>query len=247
MHKKDIDIWELYDSEKDPKKKFEIRNQIVDKYISLVKIVSGKLFSNYAKKVEYDDLIGYGVIGLIDAIDKYDHKKNIKFETYASIRIRGSIIDNIRNQDWVPRSVRQKSKDINEAVDYLWHKLGRDATDEELADHLGVDLDELDKIISQTSLYNIVSIEEEFEDNYKLQIVDDKRENSPQESLDYNDTVNELAKAIDKLKPKEKTIINLYYYENLTYKEISEIVGVTESRISQIVSSSLTKLREYMK
>lgn len=247
MHKKDIDIWELYDSEKDPKKKLEIRNQIVDKYISLVKIVSGKLFSNYAKKVEYDDLIGYGVIGLIDAIDKYDHKKNIKFETYASIRIRGSIIDNIRNQDWVPRSVRQKSKDINEAVDYLWHKLGRDATDEELADHLGVDLDELDKIISQTSLYNIVSIEEEFEDNYKLQIVDDKRENSPQESLDYNDTVNELAKAIDKLKPKEKTIINLYYYENLTYKEISEIVGVTESRISQIVSSSLTKLREYMK
>ena len=192
-------------------------------------------------------MIGYGVIGLIDAIDKYDHKKNIKFETYASIRIRGSIIDNIRNQDWVPRSVRQKSKDINEAVDYLWHKLGRDATDEELADHLGVDLDELDKIISQTSLYNIVSIEEEFEDNYKLQIVDDKRENSPQESLDYNDTVNELAKAIDKLKPKEKTIINLYYYENLTYKEISEIVGVTESRISQIVSSSLTKLREYMK
>lgn len=247
MHKKDIDIWELYDSEKDPKKKLEIRNQIVDKYISLVKIVSGKLFSNYAKKVEYDDLIGYGVIGLIDAIDKYDHKKNIKFETYASIRIRGSIIDNIRNQDWVPRSVRQKSKDINEAVDYLWHKLGRDATDEELADHLGVDLDELDKIISQTSLYNIVSIEEEFEDNYKLQIVDDKRENSPQESLDYNDTVNELAKAIDKLKPKEKTIINLYYYENLTYKEISEIVGVTESRISQIVSSSLMKLREYMK
>lgn len=246
MDGKEVNIWEVYNLEKDPNKKLEIRNSIISKYVNLVKIVSGKLFSYYAQKIEYDDLMGYGVIGLIDAIDKYDYKKQIKFETYASFRIRGSIIDHVRNQDWIPRSVRQKSKAVNMAFQKLENELGREATDEELANYLGIEVEEIDKLLAQTSFYNVVSIEEEFADNYKLQLMDEKKENSPQESLEYKDTLNDLTKAIDKLKPKEKTIINLYYYENLTYKEISEIVGVTESRISQIVSSALVKLKDYM-
>lgn len=132
------------------------------------------------------------------------------------------------------------------AFQKLENELGREATDEELANYLGIEVEEIDKLLAQTSFYNVVSIEEEFADNYKLQLMDEKKENSPQESLEYKDTLNDLTKAIDKLKPKEKTIINLYYYENLTYKEISEIVGVTESRISQIVSSALVKLKDYM-
>ncbi|MBS6062365.1 sigma-70 family RNA polymerase sigma factor [Criibacterium bergeronii] len=246
MDGKEVNIWEVYNLEKDPNKKLEVRNSIISKYVNLVKIVSGKLFSYYAQKIEYDDLMGYGVIGLIDAIDKYDYKKQIKFETYASFRIRGSIIDHVRNQDWIPRSVRQKSKAVNMAFQKLENELGREATDEELANYLGIEVEEIDKLLAQTSFYNVVSIEEEFADNYKLQLMDEKKENSPQESLEYKDTLNDLTKAIDKLKPKEKTIINLYYYENLTYKEISEIVGVTESRISQIVSSALVKLKDYM-
>ncbi|TRW28621.1 FliA/WhiG family RNA polymerase sigma factor [Criibacterium bergeronii] len=246
MDGKEVNIWEVYNLEKDPNKKLEVRNSIISKYVNLVKIVSGKLFSYYAQKIEYDDLMGYGVIGLIDAIDKYDYKKQIKFETYASFRIRGSIIDHVRNQDWIPRSVRQKSKAINMAFQKLENELGREATDEELANYLGIEVEEIDKLLAQTSFYNVVSIEEEFADNYKLQLMDEKKENSPQESLEYKDTLNDLTKAIDKLKPKEKMIINLYYYENLTYKEISEIVGVTESRISQIVSSALVKLKDYM-
>lgn len=240
------DIWSLYVQETDKEKKSKIKEEIIVKYLDLVKIVSSKLFNYYAQKIEYDDLISYGVIGLIDAIDKFDYQKNIKFETYASIRIKGAIMDEVRNQDWIPRSIRKKSKTLNAAKDELEDKLGRDATKEELAIHMNINMDELSSLIQETATYNIVSMEDEIAENFRIQIVDTNIENSPEEKLLYNDTINTLAKAIDKLKEKEKLVINLYYYENLTYKEISDIVGVSESRISQIISACLAKLKKIL-
>lgn len=239
-------IWSLYAKEKNETKKRQIKDEIITRYVNLVKIVSGKLFNYYAQKIEYDDLVGYGVIGLIDAINKYDYTKNIKFETYASIRIRGAIIDQIRNQDWIPRTIRKKTKMLNLAIEEVESKLGREATKQEISQHMNLTLKEVEELFEETTTYNIVSIEDEITDNYKLQIMDTKKENSPEEQLIYKDTVDELAKAIDTLKEKEKLIINLYYYENLTYKEISEIVGVSESRISQIVSTCLSKLKKIL-
>ncbi|EHL17261.1 FliA/WhiG family RNA polymerase sigma factor [Peptoanaerobacter stomatis] len=239
-------IWFLYEKETDELKKKQLKEEIITNYIGLVKIVSGKLFNYYAQKIEYDDLMGYGVIGLIDAIDKYDYTKNIKFETYASIRIRGEIIDQIRNLDWIPRSIRKKMKTLNTTIEKLESQLGREATRQEISEYMQISLKEVDELFEETTTYNIVSIEDEITENYKLQIMDDKKENSPEENLIYKDTIKELAKAIDTLKEKEKLVINLYYYENLTYKEISEIVGVSESRISQIISSCLIKIKKIL-
>lgn len=239
-------LWALYDKETNEISKKELKNEIINNYIGLVKIVSGKLFNYYAQKIEYDDLMGYGVIGLIDAIDKFDYKKNIKFETYASIRIRGEIIDQIRSQDWIPRTIRKKIKTLNSAIEEIESTLGREATKQEIADFMKLSLKEFDELVEETTVYNIVSIEDEITDNYKLQIMDEKKDNSPEESLLHKEMIDQLARAIDTLKEKEKLVINLYYYENLTYKEISEIVGVSESRISQIISSCLIKIKKLL-
>ena len=240
------DIWYLYKNETNKDNKSKYKEEIIIKYVDLVKIVASKLFNYYAQKIEYEDLVGYGIIGLIDAIDKFDYTKNIKFETYASIRIKGAIMDEIRNQDWVPRAIRQKSKQLNNAIKTLEDKLCREATKEEIAQYMNISIDELLKLIDETSTFNIMSIEEEIADNYKIQIIDTNIKNSPANQLIYNDNINELAKAIDTLNDKEKLIINLYYYENLTYKEISEIVGLSESRISQIISICLSKLKKIL-
>jgi RNA polymerase sigma factor, fliA/whiG family len=236
----------LYKNETNKDNKSKYKEEIIIKYVDLVKIVASKLFNYYAQKIEYEDLVGYGIIGLIDAIDKFDYTKNIKFETYASIRIKGAIMDEIRNQDWVPRAIRQKSKQLNNAIKTLEDKLCREATKEEIAQYMNISIDELLKLIDETSTFNIMSIEEEIADNYKIQIIDTNIKNSPENQLIYNDNINELAKAIDTLNDKEKLIINLYYYENLTYKEISEIVGLSESRISQIISVCLSKLKKIL-
>ena len=240
------DIWYLYKNETNKDNKSKYKEEIIIKYVDLVKIVASKLFNYYAQKIEYEDLVGYGIIGLIDAIDKFDYTKNIKFETYASIRIKGAIMDEIRNQDWVPRAIRQKSKQLNNAIKTLEDKLCREATKEEIAQYMNISIDELLKLIDETSTFNIMSIEEEIADNYKIQIIDTNIKNSPENQLIYNDNINELAKAIDTLNDKEKLIINLYYYENLTYKEISEIGGLSESRISQIISVCLSKLKKIL-
>ena len=137
-------------------------------------------------------------------------------------------------------------KTLNTVMEELENKLGREASRHEIAEHMGISLKEVDELFDETATFNIVSIEDELSENVKIQIPDTKVENSPEQQLIYTDTVNDLAKAIDTLKEKEKIIINLYYYENLTYKEISEIIGISESRISQIISACLTKLRKLM-
>lgn len=244
---KNDDIWKKYDMEVDSNIKSEIKKEIIIKYINLVKIISGRLYNYYASNIEYEDLMSYGVIGLIDAIDKFDRTKNIKFETYASIRIRGSIIDQIRNLDWVPRSIRQKSKLLKDAYEVLDQKLGREPSNAEIAEYLGKTESEIKSMFDETSVFNIMSIEDDFKDNYKIQLKDETIDSSPEASAIKNDTLKELQLAIEKLSERDKIIINLYYYEGLTYKEIGEILKISESRVSQIHSKAIVKMRNQFK
>ncbi len=238
------DIWEQYIKEDNEEKKKELKKTIIEEYITLVKIIAGKLYNYYASNIEYDDLMSYGIIGLIDAIDKFDQSKNIKFETYASIRIRGSIIDQIRNLDWIPRSIRQKSKILKDANEALEAKFGREPSYIEIAKYLDKSVQEVLSLIDETTVYNVLSIEDDFNETFKIQLKDDNIESSPEDFTIYNDTIKELERTVGELNEREQLIINLYYYEGLTYKEIGEILSISESRVSQIHSKSISKMRK---
>lgn len=237
-------LWINYANEKNPRIKNEIKEELIITYISLVKIISGRLYNYYGANIEYDDLVGYGILGLIDAIEKYDYTKNIKFETYASIRIRGAIIDEIRNLDWIPRSIRKKSKQLKDATTKLESEFGREPSISELAKELDKTPQEMEKLIQETNIYNVVSLEDELADNLKIQIEDKTIEINPEGSLVKKDTIEILKGCIDNLKEKEQLVINLYYYEELTYKEIGKILEISESRVSQIHSKAIEKMKK---
>jgi RNA polymerase sigma factor for flagellar operon FliA len=195
--------------------------------------------------VEYDDLVGYGTFGLIDAIDKFDCTKGVKFETYASLRIRGAILDQIRKMDWIPRSIRQKQRKMDQAYQNLEIRYGRLANDEEIAKELDISVDELETWQNQTKITNIISLDEFME-----QGTESKVEQSLTEDFDQPDRIIEkqelkelLIKTLETLTEKEKKVIVLYYYEELTLKEISRILEVSESRISQLHTKALQKMR----
>ncbi|OPJ57115.1 sigma-70 family RNA polymerase sigma factor [Alkalithermobacter paradoxus] len=237
-----MELWNKYKEAKDEILKSDIKKDLILQYLSLVKIIAGRLYNYYGSNVEYDDLVSYGIIGLIDAIQKYDCSKNIKFETYASVRIRGAIIDEIRNLDWIPRSVRQKSKLLKDAYSKLEMTLGRTPNVSEISKEINKTEDEVLKLLEDTNVYNVISLEEQINDNLKIQIKDDSINSNPEESLLEKDTIDNLKKAIKGLTEREQLIINLYYYEGLTYKEIANILNISESRISQIHSRSILKL-----
>ena len=237
-------IWESYCKTKAP----HLKEKLILEYASLVKYVAGRLSVHVGQHVEYDDLISYGIFGLIDAIDKFDPNKGVKFETYASLRIRGAIIDNIRELDWVPRSLRQKAKDLEKAYADLEYDLGRPPSDEETADKLGVSMKDFNKLVSDASISTLVSLEEAVEQNSDL--IDDPGfediSENPAKQAEFNELKDLLASEIDKLSEKEKTVISFYYYNELTLKEISEIMKVSESRISQLHTKAVAKLRGKM-
>ncbi|CAH2213996.1 sigma-70 family RNA polymerase sigma factor [Tepidibacter aestuarii] len=237
------DVWVRYKNSKSLEEKNELKKEIILEYINLVKIISGRLYNYYGANIEYDDLMSYGVIGLIDAIGKYDYTKNIKFQTYASVRIRGAIIDEIRNLDWIPRSIRQKSKLMKDTYSRLENKLGREPSIRELSDELGKNDEEVLKILEETNIYNLVSLEEELSENLKIQIKDISTDINPEESLLKKDTIKNLKLALDTLNEREQLIVNLYYYEELTYKEIGKVLNISESRISQIHSKAILKIK----
>lgn len=237
-------IWEKYVKNPTP----ELREQIIIEYAPLVKIVAGRLSMYLGGNVEYDDLVSYGIFGLIDAIDKFDMEKDVKFETYASLRIRGSILDQIRKMDWIPRTVRQKQKRIDEAVKNLEARTGQNPTDEMLAAELGVSGEELLNWQSQLKVTNVVSLNEFVESG--TEPVMDARGNShfaqPESALEEEELKKMLEEALDLLTEKEKKVILLYYYEDLTLKEISGVLEVSESRISQLHTKALQKMRKKM-
>lgn len=237
-------LWDEYSRTKSA----ETREKIIIEYAPLVKVVAGRLSMYLGHNVEYDDLVGYGVFGLIDAIDKFDLLKEVKFETYASLRIRGAILDQIRKMDWIPRTIRQKQKRIDAAMKEIEAQMGRPASDEEIAKKLEISADEYWEWQSQMKISNVVSLNEfveqgtevPFDKHYNTQI------DKPDEVLEKEELKEMLQEALLLLTEKEKKVILLYYYEDLTLKEISNILEVSESRISQLHTRALQKMQAKM-
>jgi len=235
-------LWEEYQKNKTP----QLREQIILEYAPLVKLVAGRLSMYLGYNVEYEDLVSYGIFGLIDAIDKFDLGKEVKFETYASLRIRGTILDQIRKMDWIPRTVRQKQKRIDEAIKQIEMRTGKTASDEELAVELGITDDELLNWQSQLKVTNVVSLNEYLEQGSEP--VMDAHKNShfvqPEEKVQEDELKQMLSETMETLTEKERKVILLYYYEELTLKEISSILEVSESRVSQLHTKALLKMRK---
>lgn len=225
-----------------------IREQIIIEYVPLVKLVAGRLCIYLGSNVEYDDLVSYGIFGLIDAIDKFDYGKGIKFETYASLRIRGSILDQIRKLDWIPRSVRQKQKAIDAAIKKLEAEKGPNYTDEDMAIELGISESEYATWLGQTNITNVSSLEDFLEQGNEVRTSTNPAymRIEPENVMMENELKNSLAEALDCLTEKEKTVILLYYYEELTLKEISKAMSVSESRVSQLHSKALKKMKGFL-
>ena len=224
----------------------EVREQLIVEYAPLVRLVAGRLSMYLGYNVEYDDLVGYGIFGLIDAIDKFDYNKNVKFESYASLRIRGAILDQIRKMDWLPRSIRQKQKKIDAAMSKIESEKGHVATDEEIAAELEISLDELINWQGQTKASNLISLDEYTEagSEVKMDTVGNAHFDQPEEVLEKEELKVQLAEAIDSLTEKEKNVIVLYYYEEMTLKEISAILEVSESRVSQLHTKALNRMKK---
>ena len=222
-----------------------IREQIIIEYVPLVKVVAGRLSIYLGSNVEYDDLVSYGIFGLIDAIDKFDYGKGIKFETYASLRIRGSILDQIRKLDWIPRSVRQKQKAIDTAMKSLEKEIGPNYSDCDMAKELGITEDEYLNWLSQTSISNISSIEDFLEQGNEVKASTNRSyaRIEPEKVVEESELKEKLDEALNLLTEKEKKVVVLYYYEDLTLKEISRVMEVSESRVSQLHSKALKKLK----
>lgn len=236
------ELWEEYEKTKSS----DIRERIIIEYAPLVKLVAGRLSMYLGHNVEYDDLVGYGVFGLIDAIDKFDFSKEVKFETYASLRIRGAILDQIRKMDWIPRTVRQKQKKLEQAIRELELSTGKYPTDEALANALEISVDELNEWQSNVKVNNLISLNEYIEQGSEIEMdpVRNSHFEQPEKIVEREDLKVILAKSLEDLTEKERTVVVLYYYEELTLKEISRVLEVSESRVSQLHTRALQKLRK---
>ncbi|MCX4304175.1 MAG: FliA/WhiG family RNA polymerase sigma factor [Acetatifactor sp.] len=225
----------------------EAREKIILEYAPLVKVVAGRLSMYLGYNVEYEDLVSYGIFGLIDAIDKFDCLKEVKFETYASLRIRGAILDQIRKMDWIPRTIRQKQKKIENVIREIEQNTGHSASDEEIAEKLGISGDEYLEWQSQMKITGIVSLNEYMEQgsdvaqDYSRHTT--SRFEAPEEKIEKEELTRVLGDALKLLTEKEQKVITLYYYEELTLKEISNILEVSESRISQLHTRALQKMK----
>lgn len=228
------------------------RDELILNFSPLVKYVAGRLASSLPQSVDTADLISYGIFGLIDAIEKYDTTRAIKFETYAIARIKGAIIDELRAMDWVPRSVRSRAREIEAAYVSLENELKRVPSDQEVADRIGVSLKDFQDILTKLSYTSVVSFEElwvggDREDGQSaIGAIRDDTADDPVTVFESAEIKDILAGAIDRLPEREKTVIALYYYEGLTLKEIGQVLGVTESRVSQLHTKAVLRLRARM-
>jgi len=223
----------------------EYRNELILKYSYLVKrVVSRLAYISHSSNpsLDMEDLISYGILGLMDAIEKYDPSRNVKFETYAAFRIKGAIIDQLRKQDWVPRSLRTKTKQLSQAIDAIEKEMGRSASDQEIANTLGVSVEELRKTMVEMHSFAVVSLEEQLYD-IAGSMATSSRYDDPERVVQVNELKAHLAKAIDELPERERMVISLYYFDELTLKEIGMVLGVSESRVSQLHTRALLKLK----
>ena len=238
-------LWRRYKDHDDP----AARDRLILTYAPLVKYVAGRMNSHLPGHVEESDLISYGLMGLIGAVQRFDPGRQVKFETYAVARIKGSIIDELRSLDWVPRSVRARSREIERKATELEHKLQRAPTDEELAAALGMELADFQAAITQISNSSIIALDETWSvssGGEPLSLIDtigDSRPNNPIDLLEVTELRDTLADAIAKLPEREKIVVALYYYDGLTLREIGEVLGVTESRVSQLHTKAILRLK----
>lgn len=239
------EMWSDYTRSKET----AIRDALIENYLYLVKYVAGKMSMSVPPSVEVDDLVSAGVVGLMDAIEKYDPSRDTKFETYAVSRIRGAIVDDLRSLDWVPRSVRRKARLLEEAYSYLEGELHRPATDEEVSNRLNVPVSELRTITEEVASAGLLSLDDFVgnQDGEKttrvIDLVCSKNGDSPTASIEMDEMKEVLAKSILNLPEKERTVLALYYYEDMTLKEIGRTLGVSESRISQIHTKAMLRLK----
>ena len=224
----------------------ELRNRLVEIYLPLVKYNGERIWSRLPEGVELDDLISAGVFGLMDAIDAFDLSRGVKFETYCVPRIRGAMLDELRTMDWVPRLVRSKASKLNEAVKNLEARLGRHPSEHELAEELGITVPELEKMILDANAVNLISLNKKWyeTDSYKdvreIDILEDKKGEDPTRRIQKNDLMRLVTKGLNR---NERLIIILYYYEELTMKEIGATLDLSESRVSQMHSSIVQRLQ----
>lgn len=239
-------LWDEYIKTKSP----EVREKIILEYAPLVKLVAGRLSMYLGYNVEYEDLVSYGIFGLIDAIDKFDSMKEVKFETYASVRIRGAILDQIRKMDWIPRTIRQRQKKIDSVIKEIELITGQNATDEEIAEKLGISREEYTEWLSQMKITNVVSLNEYMEQGSEIptdyNVGMATKFESPEGKVEKQELKQVLEEALELLTEKERKVILLYYYEDLTLKEISHVLEVSESRISQLHTRALQKMKQKM-
>jgi|AGTN01.2.fsa_nt_gi RNA polymerase sigma factor, FliA/WhiG family/RNA polymerase sigma factor, sigma-70 family len=233
-------LWERYHKEKT----VELKNELVMLYIGQVKSIVLRMVPTYRGYSSYDDMLSCGILGLMDAIEKYDASKKVKFEYYAAMRIKGEIIDNIRKQDWAPSSLRRKIKAISNACSELEHRLHRTPMDDEIAEHLGMEVDEVRRTLEKSHMFNIIYFEEMTQDDHLWESADP--DETMEEKVEGNEMVKILGGLIECLSEKERQVITLYYYEEMTLKEIAGVLGVSESRASQIHSKAVMLLRAKM-
>ncbi len=241
------DLWERFKETGET----EAREGLILTYSPLVKFVAGRVGVGLPKNVEQADLVSYGIFGLIDAIDKFELDRGVKFETYAVSRIKGAILDELRALDWVPRSVRARAREIERSIAELEHRLQRSATEEELARHMGIRLDELQDALAEISVLGLVALDEllnasERDSASVGDLVPDPKGTDPVAAFEIEETRRILADAINRLPDRERLVVTLYYYEGLTLSEIGDVLSVTESRVCQIHTKSVMSLRNRM-
>lgn len=246
VDEKTMALWQLYKEQRTT----EIRNEIVLQYTGLVKKIVLRFKGSYNNFGQLDDMVNQGMIVLIDAVEKFDPEMGNKFETFATLKIRGAVIDFMRKQDWVPRSQRSLSKVLEETYGELYAALEREPSEAEIAAKMGISEANLQKILQQRHNSIVLSYEEAI--NEKMMevsplITEERADDSPESTILFDELKMKLGEALDQLKEKERLVVSLYYYENLKLKEIAEVLGVTESRVSQIHSQAMIKMRNRLK
>lgn len=240
------ELWEAYNENRD----VSLRNDIVMYYSNLVKLIAQRMRGTYKNYAQLDDAVNQGIIALIDAVEKFDASRGFKFETFASIKVKGAIIDFIRAQDWAPRRLRKLSGDLDSTYNELYSELGRQPTHMEIAKKLNITTEQLDRVMESTYNFNLLSYEEVVWQKMSAmgnEPTTDNVEESPERRLMEKELREQLGSAIDALNERERTVVSLYYYEKLKLKEIADILGVSESRVCQIHSTAILKMKRTMK
>ncbi|MFA6244506.1 MAG: FliA/WhiG family RNA polymerase sigma factor [Candidatus Hydrogenedentales bacterium] len=225
------------------------REELIVRHMKIVKYIAGRMAMHVPSSVEMDDLIGWGVLGLLDAVEKFDYHQDIKFTTYASIRVRGSILDQIRSLDWAPRSLRAMGRRIGDAREKLRHEKGREPTADTIAEAIGTSVDQVEDAISQLQTAQIMSLHdylpsEDNEDSRRLDVMSSPASSNPDMQALEKERQARLVECILSLPEQQQKVLNLYYYEELTLKEIGVVLEVTESRVCQIHSAAMKTLRK---